>query len=77
MIISKKLKIILIVVLIFLLGIGIGFWWGKIKYAPDKNKSGQNENAIATSAEGKTFVGDFKVARVIDGDTIELENGER
>lgn len=74
---NKKIKNIILVILIFLLGIGIGFWLGKIKYASDEKQSGQNENEISISAEEKTFVGDFKVARVIDGDTIELENGER
>lgn len=67
---TKKLILILAGILILLVGIGVGFWMGKIKYA-------QNKNIDSISGNEKTFVGDFKVSRVIDGDTIEIEGGER
>lgn len=74
---SKKLKFILAAVLIFLLGIGVGFWLGKIKYAMPDGRQTQNKNIVSVNGNEKTFIGDFKVARVIDGDTIEIEGGER
>jgi micrococcal nuclease len=64
---TKKLPIVFSAILIFALGIAIGFGLGK-------NKHSQNDNF----REGKGgFVGEYKVTRVIDGDTIEIEGGER
>lgn len=58
--------------LIFLLGVGIGFGIG-IKYSTPKIQSAQSEDEKGS----QDFVGEFKVVRVIDGDTIEIEGGER
>ncbi len=80
MFISKKLLIILACVLIFLLGIGIGFGLGKIKYSKNLNSNGISETSKSETKSGginKDFVGEYKVSRVIDGDTIEIEGGER
>lgn len=78
MTISKKILIILTIILIFLLGVGIGFWWGR-NYSsfPDSNSGNAGNNAQEKSAKGGDFVGEYKVSRVIDGDTIEIEGGER
>ncbi|MBU2028931.1 thermonuclease family protein [Patescibacteria group bacterium] len=67
---TKKLLLILIGILILLIGIGLGFWMGKAKYS-------QNKSIVSTSGDEKTFIGNFQVARVVDGDTIEIEGGER
>jgi micrococcal nuclease len=80
MFISKKLLIIFSIILIFLLGIGIGFWLGNIQYSKNINSNGINqtsESEAKSDGENKDFVGEFKVSRVIDGDTIEIEGGER
>jgi micrococcal nuclease len=74
---SKKLLLIFSGILIFLLGISLGFWVGKMKYASPKEEWRQDKNKISTTETEKTFVGEFKVVRVIDGDTIEIEGGER
>lgn len=74
---NKKLKIILLAISIFLLGMGIGFWAGKVKYSTPIGGQVENKNIVSPSGNEKTFVGNFKVARVIDGDTIEIEGGER
>lgn len=75
---TKKLLLILSIILIFLLGIGIGFGLGKIKYAQNGNQNGISETGgSGIKNDSKDFVGEYKVARVIDGDTIEIEGGER
>lgn len=75
---SKKLKIVISTILIFLLGIGIGFRLGKIKYSQNINPRVISEmGGSEIKSDGKDFVGEYKVARVIDGDTIEIEGGER
>lgn len=68
---NKKILIIGVGVLILFIGIGIGLGLGKIKYAPDENFS-----EIKKTSEPAT-VSEAKVVRVIDGDTIEIEGGER
>lgn len=68
---NKKFLFILIGILILFIGIGIGLQLGKIKYSPDNNFSEikkTNEPADVSEA---------KVVRVIDGDTIEIEGGEK
>lgn len=72
---TKKQKILIIAIWIFILliGIGIGFRLGKIKYSKNGN-SGEVKKQIE---QKESFVGEYKVARVIDGDTIEIEGGER
>lgn len=83
---SKRIKIILAVTLIFLLGIGIGFalgqntlghplcLWHSPQYAVP---SVQQVVPAVVQSEVQDFVGDFAVARVIDGDTIEIAGGKR
>jgi micrococcal nuclease len=69
--ISKKLLFILIGILILFIGIGIGLSLGKIIYTPDNILS-----EIKKTSE-PAAVSEAKVVRVIDGDTIEIEGGER
>lgn len=68
---NKKLLIFFVGILIFFIGIGIGLKLGKIKYTPDNNF-----NEIKKTSE-PTAVSEAKVVRVIDGDTIEIEGGEK
>ncbi|NTW14708.1 MAG: thermonuclease family protein [Candidatus Moranbacteria bacterium] len=63
-------------------GIGIGLCWGK-KIFPGQGalinlqfSSFDRQTDISADRDGRS-VGAFKVARVIDGDTIEIEGGER
>lgn len=69
---NQKLPIFFTGVLILLVGIFIGYGLGKdcaaplVQILPSENK-----------CESQDFVGEYKVARVIDGDTIEIEGGER
>lgn len=75
------LKIIVTIgagVFILLIGIGIGFELGKGISLP-KNSSAPSENDIVKEAGGndQSFIGEFTVTRVIDGDTIEIAGGER
>jgi len=83
---AKKIHIILAGVLILFIGVGIGFWMGKVKYSIPIGRQAENKNSNAISETGKSetkdggegdFVGEYKVSRVIDGDTIEIEGGER
>ncbi|MFH0969069.1 MAG: thermonuclease family protein [Patescibacteria group bacterium] len=75
---NKKLLITGTGILILLLGIGIGLGLGKI-FSLSKSQSAQSENKITKEkgGENQSSVGEFKVSRVIDGDTIEIEGGER
>ena len=77
MFISKKLLLILSIILIFLLGIGIGFGLGKLKYSQNVNSNGISKTNKGETKNSGDFVGEYKVSRVIDGDTIEIEGGER
>jgi micrococcal nuclease len=84
---TKKPYFIIAGILILLIGIGIGFWLGKVKYSVpigsprssfgEAGRQAQNKNITSPSGNEKTFVGDFRVTRVVDGDTIEIEGGER
>lgn len=71
MIISKKFSFILIGILILFIGVGIGLQLGKIIYTPDKNFSEIQKTSKPSD------VSEAKVVRVIDGDTIEIEGGEK
>jgi len=71
MIISKKFVFSLIGILILFIGIGIGLRLGKIKYAQNNNFS-----EIKKTSE-PVDISEVKVVRVIDGDTLEIEGGER
>lgn len=68
---NKKLLFIFIGILILFIGVGIGLQLGKIIYTPDKNFS----EIKKTSEPADVSVA--KVVRVIDGDTIEIEGGEK
>lgn len=70
---SKKAKII-IVVLVFVFGIAIGFWAGFYFYRENIAVVGPLGNSQYEAGE---YVGTYSVARVIDGDTIEIGGGER
>lgn len=76
--ISKIIVTIGVGVFILLVGIGIGFELGQRIVLP-KNQSAPSENDIAQEVGGdnQSFVGEFTVTRVVDGDTIEIEGGER
>lgn len=78
MTISLKNRIVIVGALLLLFGIGIGFWLG-VNYAP-RVKSFPSEDVVAVSQDTnskQTWVGEFQVTRVIDGDTIEIVGGER
>jgi micrococcal nuclease len=76
---ERKKKIcrkFLTIVLVLLIGTAVGFLLGKIEYLP-KNNSVVTSPQIAQENQKDSFVGNFKVMRVIDGDTIEIEGGEK
>jgi micrococcal nuclease len=75
---KKKITIILVVILVFVLGIGVGMLISN-KTETSKNATGekQTESKKETSESRESFVGEYKVTRVVDGDTIEIEGGER
>lgn len=85
MVISKKILIIGIGIVVLLVSIGIGLKCEKIQLAllampaaTDffvQNKIVQEINKA--SGPNKSEIGAVKVIRVIDGDTIEIEGGER
>ncbi len=83
MFIPKKILVIGAGVLILLVGIGIGLKFGKTSPSPSvtppaaNDLSTQNKTAQETSGQNQSSVDTFKVTRVIDGDTIEIEGGER
>ncbi|HRY82708.1 MAG TPA: thermonuclease family protein [Candidatus Moranbacteria bacterium] len=69
---SKKSKIIIIIG-VFLLGIAIGFGIG-FEFGRENRVTKPLDNS---QAKKDVYVGEYKVLRVIDGDTIEIEGGER
>src|SRR3989338_7848179 len=74
----KKLSIIFSGVLVLLIGMGIGFELGKrAPLPPSPNVPSENNSVQETGDDRQSFVGEFKVTRVVDGDTIEIEGGER
>jgi len=80
--IPKKILVIGAGVLILLVGIGIGLKFGKTSPSPSASPvvndlSAQNKTPQETSGQNQSSVDTFKVTRVIDGDTIEIEGGER
>ena len=80
--ISKKILVIGAGILILLAGIGIGLKFGKTSPSPAiplavNYLSTQNKTARETNGQNKFSTDMFKVIRVIDGDTIEIEGGER
>lgn len=81
--ISKKILVIGAGILILLVGIGIGLKFGKTSPPPlaappvVNDLSAQNKTTQETSGQNRSSVDTFKVTRVIDGDTIEVEGGER
>lgn len=70
---NQNFSIFLAGFLILLIGIGIGYWWGRAENVRLEIPVVQNEKASGTN----NFVGAYKVTRVIDGDTIEIEGGEK
>lgn len=61
---------------ILLVGIGIGLWWGRGGRFPI-SETRFSDDAGQSIAPDEPYVGEFRVARVIDVDTIEIEGGER
>jgi micrococcal nuclease len=75
---NKKILIIGAGILILLVGIGIGLKLGKIKYAvPNGRQAPDNNFSEVKKTSEPAAVSEVKVIRVIDGDTIEIEGGER
>lgn len=62
-------------VLVLLLGIGVGVGLDRAPYA--SSPASTSLNAQKTSEDNKLSDGSVKVTRIIDGDTIEIEGGER
>lgn len=73
---TKKILIIFAGILILAVGIGIGFWWERNQENGQKNQEINQEAAENKNAD-TSFVGEYRVTRVVDGDTIEIEGGER
>jgi micrococcal nuclease len=76
----KKRTIVIIFSGVFtlLIGIGIGFELGKkVSLLPSPSAPSENNIAKEVSGNNQSFVGEFEVTRVVDGDTIEIEGGER
>lgn len=70
--ISKTTKLILAGIVIFLLGMGMGYYLGKNNSGGQTAEEGKIISQSKTENKNETgdFVGQFKVTRVIDGDTI-------
>jgi micrococcal nuclease len=76
--IPKKILVISAGVLILFIGIIIGFQLkGVQNITPVQNNVTQTNQEISNKNAGEINTGEFKVTRVIDGDTIEIEGGER
>ncbi len=77
--ISKKILInVWAVILILLAGILIGFQMkGTSDITPIQNNTAQIAQGISDENGSKADSSLVKVARVIDGDTIEIEGGEK
>lgn len=69
----RRLFLAGVAVAILFLGIVIGLGWRRMLPVQDKSP----RKAGTAVGQEQSFVGDFKVTRVIDGDTIEIEGGER
>ncbi len=75
---SIKIKTLGLIGLIFLIGIVIGFQLGKNNLAVNNYHQNQlTEKVVKDKISQVAYIGKYKVARVIDGDTIEIEGGER
>ncbi|MEI7749991.1 MAG: thermonuclease family protein [Candidatus Moraniibacteriota bacterium] len=77
---------IVVGLLVLSVGIGIGLWRGKVneidRHGVERRMSGTGTIIDPQNTNGRrqpedSFVGEYGVARVIDGDTIEIEGGER
>ena len=65
-------------VLVLLIGVGVGFELGKRAPLPQSLSAKSESNNVKKVGDNtQSFVGEFKVIRVVDGDTIEIEGGER
>ncbi len=65
-------------VLVLLIGIIIGFQLKGVPNIPSvQNNAAQVNQEISSKSFGEINTGEVKVTRVIDGDTIEIEGGER
>lgn len=71
---NRKIKIIGSLLAVFLFGTVLGFWAG-FEFCRETIVINQPFSDLPDQAEN--YVGTYKVARVIDGDTIEIEGGER
>ena len=75
--VSKKILVIGAGVLILFAGIGIGFKLGKTQSSPLTAQMAADQKVVETAGQNNSEIGTFKVTRVVDGDTIEIEGGER
>src|SRR3990167_5528711 len=64
-------------VLILLVGIGIGLKLGEDQSSPLTAQVISDQEIGEVAGQSKFEAGTFKVTRVIDGDTIEIDGGER
>lgn len=75
--IPKKILIIGAGILILSAGVGIGLEIGKIRSLPSAVLMMTDQKTDENVSQNKSEAGAVKVIRVIDGDTIEIEGGER
>jgi micrococcal nuclease len=73
----KKILIIGAGIFILFVGVGIGLKMGKIQLASPAVPMTTNQKLGETVSQNKSEANTIKVTRVIDGDTIEIEGGER
>ena len=73
---KKKYQKILTICLVLFVGSATGFILEKTKYAEIKIPIVASRPVERKSTDN-SYVGNFKVVRVIDGDTIEIEGGEK
>lgn len=73
----KKILIVGIGILVLFIGIGIGLKLGKTQPPSSIAPTATDQKIGEATSQNKSEVGTVKITRVIDGDTIEIEGGER
>ena len=76
-VIPKKILVIGAGILILFVGVGIGLKMGKTQLASPAGPMTTDQKLGETVSQNKSEANTIKVTRVIDGDTIEIEGGER
>lgn len=69
----RELFLVGVIIVVLFLGVVVGLGWRKI-FSRQIEKTPVLDAVIEAE---QSFVGEFKVVRVIDGDTVELEGGEK